>query len=185
MGVFDFIREAGAKVGIGDSKEEKQAKAASASAERAAEMAKRIRERKAAAAKAERMEKFDETKKAWGLETYVKELGIEIEDLDIRYDDGTATITGTAKSQEEREKAILAVGNVEGVGTVQDDVKVSEDTEESDMHVVVSGDTLSKIAKAYYGDAMKYPVIFEANRPMLKDPDKIYVGQVLRIPELS
>ncbi len=143
MGVFGFIREAGAKVGIGDSKEEKQARAASASAERAADMAKRIRERKAAAAKAERMEKFDETKKAWGLETYVKELGIEIEDLDIRYDDGTATITGTAKSREEREKASLAVGNVEGVGTVQDDISVSEESEESNMRVVVAGDTLS------------------------------------------
>ena len=184
MGAFDFVREAGAKVGIGDSKDEKQARAAPASAERAAEMAKRIRDRKAAA-KAERMEKFDETKKAWGLEKYVKDLDIEIEDLDVRYDDGTATVTGTARSQEDREKAILAVGNVEGVGTVRDDIKVSEEAEESNMHLVVSGDTLSKIAKEYYGDAMKHPVIFEANRPMLKDPDKVYVGQVLRIPELS
>lgn len=184
MGVFDFIREAGAKIGIGDTKEEKQAKAAAASAERAAEMAKKIRARKAAAAKAERMEKFDETKKAWGLEKYIKDLGIEIEDLDVRYDDGTATITGTAKNQDDRERAILAIGNVEGVGTVQDDIKVSDDAAESNMHVVVSGDTLSKIAREYYGDAGKYPVIFEANKPMLKDPDKIYVGQVLRIPEL-
>ena len=45
-----------------------------------------------------------------------------------------------------------------------------------------TGDTLSKIAKEMYGDANKYPVIFEANKPMLKDPDKIYPGQVLRIP---
>jgi nucleoid-associated protein YgaU len=49
-------------------------------------------------------------------------------------------------------------------------------------HTVVKGDTLSKIAKAQYGDAMKDPVIFEANRPMIEDPDKIYPGQVLRIP---
>ncbi len=53
---------------------------------------------------------------------------------------------------------------------------------EAKYYTVVKGDTLSKIAKASYGDAMKYPVIFEANKPMLKDPDKIYPGQVLRIP---
>ena len=50
------------------------------------------------------------------------------------------------------------------------------------FYTVVSGDSLSKIAKKHYGDASKYPVIFDANRPMLKDPDKIYPGQVLRIP---
>ena len=47
------------------------------------------------------------------------------------------------------------------------------------------GDTLSGIAKTVYGKASKYPVIFEANRPMLSDPDKIYPGQVLRIPPLE
>jgi len=53
------------------------------------------------------------------------------------------------------------------------------------MYTVKSGDSLSKIAKAHYGDAMKYPVIFEANKPQLTDPDKIYPGQVLRIPPLE
>ena len=53
---------------------------------------------------------------------------------------------------------------------------------EADFYTVKAGDSLSKIAKEYYGDAMKYPAIFEANKPMLKDPDKIYPGQVLRIP---
>ena len=48
----------------------------------------------------------------------------------------------------------------------------------------LSGDNLSKIAKKFYGDANKYPVIFEANKPMLKDPNKIYPGQNLRIPPL-
>ena len=56
---------------------------------------------------------------------------------------------------------------------------------EAQFHAVVSGDTLGKIAKHYYGDAMKYPQIFEANKPMLSHPDKIYVGQVLRIPALD
>ena len=53
------------------------------------------------------------------------------------------------------------------------------------MYTVVRGDTLSAIGKAHYGDAMRYPMIFEANRPMLKDPDKIYPGQMLRIPSLA
>ena len=53
------------------------------------------------------------------------------------------------------------------------------------MYEVKSGDTLSKIAREFYGDAMKYPAIFEANKPLLSDPDKIYPGQVLRIPPLD
>ena len=182
MGLFDFVKEAGAKVGIGESKEEKEAKAAAASAERAAEVAKRLRERKAAAAKAERMERLAENKKAAGLERYIKTMGFQVEDLDIRFDDGLATVSGKVKDQSTREKVILTIGNVEGVGQVSDDIEVADPAEESALHVVQRGDTLSAIAKEYYGDAMKYPVIFEANRPMLKDPDLIYPGQVLRIP---
>jgi nucleoid-associated protein YgaU len=185
VGLFDFVREAGAKVGIGESKDEKQAKAEAASAERAAEVAKRMKERRSKAAKAERMEKLADNRKARGLEDYVKGLGLEIENLDIRYDDGLATISGKVKDQDTREKVILAVGNVQDVGQVSDDIEVTDDTGESDMHVVQRGDTLSAIAKEFYGDAMKYPVIFEANRPMLTDPDLIYPGQVLRIPALT
>ena len=190
MGVFDFVREAGAKIGIGDSKDEKEAKEVAAKAAskaaseaRAAEVAERVKNRKRATAKAERMERLEESKKARGLETYVKALGLEIEDLDIRYDDGKATVSGKAADQETRERVILAIGNTEDVGQVEDEIEVPENAaDESELHVVVKGDTLSAIAKTYYGDAMKYPQIFEANRPMLTDPDKIYVGQVLRIP---
>ncbi len=182
MGVFDFVREAGAKIGIGESKAEKQAAAEAASAARAAEVQKRISERRSKAAKAERMQHLEESKKARGLEQYITNLGFEVQNLDVRYDDGLATISGKVKNQETREKVILAIGNVSDVGQVQDDIEVSEDSDESQLHVVQSGDTLSKIAKEVYGDAMKYPAIFEANRPMLSDPDKIYPGQVLRIP---
>lgn len=182
MGLFDFVKEAGAKIGIGESKEEKEAKAAAASAERAAEVAKRVKERRSAAAKAERKEMLAESKKALGLEQYVRNLGLEVQGLDVRFDDGLATVSGKVADQDTREKIILAIGNVEGVGQVSDDIEVTADAEESQMHVVQRGDTLSAIAKEYYGDAMKYPVIFEANRPMLKDPDLIYPGQVLRIP---
>jgi nucleoid-associated protein YgaU len=190
MGVFDFVKEAGAKVGIGDSKEEKAQKADEAAAaakaasnERAAEIAERVKNRKAARAREERLERLEESKKARGLENYIRDLGFDIEGLDVRFDDGLATVSGKTADQDTREKVILAIGNTEGVGQVQDDIVVPENAAaESDLHVVVSGDTLSAIAKTYLGDASKYPVIFEANRPMLTDPDKIYPGQVLRIP---
>ena len=183
VGVFDFVREAGAKIGIGDSKEEKAEKAAEASAARAAEVAKRVKERRSAAAKADRMERMEESKKARGLEGYIRQLGLDIDGLDVRYDDGVATVSGTAADQETRERVILAIGNTADVGQVQDEIEVPEGADaESTMHVVQSGDTLSAIAKEYLGDASKYPAIFEANRPMLTDPDLIFPGQVLRIP---
>ena len=80
---------------------------------------------------------------------------------------------------------MLALGNVTGIATVDDRINVVHPKPESTFYEVKSGDSLSKIAKAHYGDAMKYPLIFEANKPMLKDPDKIYPGQVLRIPPLE
>lgn len=192
MGLFDFVKEAGAKIGIGESKAEQEAKAEAASAERAAEMAKRVRERRAKreAAKAakeaeEHKEHLAEVHKARGLESYVSNLGLEVKDLDVRFDDGLATVSGKVKDQETREKIILAIGNVAGVGQVSDDIEVADDSDESDLHVVQSGDTLWAIASEHYNDGNKYPVIFEANRPMLKDPDLIYPGQVLRIPALG
>ncbi|MEM8745004.1 MAG: LysM peptidoglycan-binding domain-containing protein, partial [Pseudomonadota bacterium] len=83
-----------------------------------------------------------------------------------------------------KEKLILAAGNVSGIGAVDDSMKVKSKAKTADsvFHTVKSGDSLSKIAKKYYGDAMRYPDIFDANTPMLKHPDKIYPGQVLRIP---
>jgi nucleoid-associated protein YgaU len=79
----------------------------------------------------------------------------------------------------------LVLGNTEGIATVDDNITVITPKVESKFYTVEKGDSLSKIAKAMYGDAMKYPVIFEANKPMLKDPDLIYPGQVLRIPALD
>ena len=152
MGVFDFVKEAGAKIGIGDSKEEKEAQAKAsrdaakaASEARAAEVAERVKNRKAAQAKADRMERLEESKKARGLESYVKDLGFDVKGLDIRYDDGLATISGEAPDQATRERIILAIGNTEGVGQVQDDIKVPDGADaESELHVVVKGDTLSR-----------------------------------------
>ena len=195
MGVFDFIKEAGAKVGLGGGASGK-AEADADAAKRAADQKERMveaRKRKdadataaaskqAAAKRAELKERHTEATKSNELEKYVKDLGLAAEDLEIRFNDGTATIEGSVATQEDREKIILAVGNVEGVAKVDEEIDVVDESAQAKMYTVVSGDSLSKIAKEFYGDGSKYPVIFEANKPMLKDPDLIYPGQVLRIP---
>jgi hypothetical protein len=130
-------------------------------------------------------EEFRERRKANLLAQHVMALELKVDGLRIDFDDGIATIQGRTESQTEREKVVLAVGNVEGVSQVDDMLQVIKAEPPATYHTVVGGDTLSKLAKKHYGDAMKYPVIFEANRPMLSDPDKIYVGQVLRIPTLD
>ncbi len=111
----------------------------------------------------------------------VSRLGLPVSGLDVQLADHVI-LRGTTDTNANREKIILAVGNVEGVGSVEDSIHVTNPEPESTFHEVKSGDTLSKIAKEVYGDAMKYNAIFEANRPMLDHPDKIYPGQILRIP---
>lgn len=153
------------------------------------------------------------------LSTHLRENGIDPSGIDFRFEgSGTVILSGTVKSQDEREKAVLVVGNVQGVDRVEDRLRVARadadfsrvsggaDTAAgrpgasqtvghatpgsggngdwtSKTYTVKSGDTLSGIAKDQYGDASKYQRIFEANQPMLKDPDRIYPGQVLRIPQ--
>lgn len=92
------------------------------------------------------------------------------------------TVSGTAPDQAIKEKILLAAGNVQGVAQVDDRMTVLVSEPEAKFHTVARGDTLSAIAKAHYGNANKYMAIFEANKPMLNHPDKIYPGQVLRIP---
>ena len=116
------------------------------------------------------------------LENHVRKMGIEVEQLRIDVAKDVATVSGKVMTQEDREKVVLLVGNTEGIAKVDDSLQVVKTEPEAKYYTVVRGDTLSKIAKQFYGDAMKYPKIFEANKPMLTDPDKIYPGQVLRIP---
>ncbi|MDH3237693.1 MAG: peptidoglycan-binding protein LysM [Deltaproteobacteria bacterium] len=123
-----------------------------------------------------------EKKAAEALVKSVHALGIPVRDLSIQVKGDVATVSGTAQTQADREKVVLAVGNTKGIAKVDDQITVEKKEPEATYYTVQRGDTLSKIAKAHYGNAMKYPVIFEANRPMLKDPDKIYPGQNLRIP---
>lgn len=124
------------------------------------------------------------------LKKVITEMGLSADNITVKCDDDTVTLSGNVPSQEDREKIVLLVGNSQGVSKVDDQLTVSQaettDTKEaSTFHTVSSGDTLSKIAKKHYGDAQKYQAIFEANRPMLSDPDKIFPGQVLRIPQLN
>ncbi len=109
-----------------------------------------------------------------GNKTAVKELDVE--------DDGDKVVLKGKATRAEAEKAIVEAGNTPGVAEVESHIEIVDDAPEAQFYTVQSGDTLSKIAKEFYGDAMKYPVIFEANKPMLSDPDKIYPGQALRIP---
>lgn len=118
---------------------------------------------------------------------YINTQHLEAQNLAVAYDGAsmTATVSGVAADQATREKIILCCGNVGSVEKVDDRMTVNAASEASRFYTVKSGDTLSKIAKEMYGDANKYNAIFEANKPMLKDPDRIYPGQNLRIPALA
>ncbi len=152
MGLFSFVKNAGAKIFGFKGEEEKTAEA--------------------------------NTKKEQLIKDFAARFEL-VEDFSVVVDGDKATLRGTATSQTNKEKLILAVGNIEGIATVEDLMTVETPEPESQFYTVVSGDSLSKIAKKYYGNAMKYPEIFEANKPMLKDPNLIYPGQVLRIPPLD
>ncbi len=169
MGLFSFIKEAGEKLfGIGEAKA-------------AEDVAKKdptplnLEAANKAAARA--------------IADYVAKMGLSAEGLTIGFDAASSTVIvqGMADTAATKEKILLCCGNVKGVENVQDQLGViaaaaTEYVPEPVFYTVVSGDTLSKIAKAHYGNAMDYPKIFEANKPMLTHPDKIYPGQSLRIP---
>jgi nucleoid-associated protein YgaU len=117
---------------------------------------------------------------------YITSQGIPNAGITVRYDssNSTVTVSGEAPDQQTREKIVLCCGNVEGVEQVDDQMTVAAAQEPpAQFYTVQKGDTLSKISKQFYGDANKYMGIFQANQPMLSDPDKIYPGQVLRIPQ--
>ncbi len=130
----------------------------------------------------------------------VTALGLQVSNLGVTVAGGVATVTGLAVNRAEASKVVMAVGNNDGIQKVDNQMRVPlasikpaggtaapagddhADEDKVTFHKVESGDTLSAIAKKVYGDASKYPVIFEANKPMLSDPNKIYPGQMLRIP---
>ena len=139
---------------------------------------------------------------------HLQTLGLTVYGLSViaHQDKKMISVIGRVQNLEDKEKLIVAAGNVDGVEKVDDRIRVieaapeplpepepateieqaSEPTPEeapaSTFYTVQSGDTLGAIAQAHYGNAGKYMIIFEANQPMLEDPNKIYPGQVLRIP---
>lgn len=166
MGLLSFIKEAGEKLfGKGEAAAAEKAAAADPSADNLAALSKAAGD---------------------AIATYIGTQGLDVQSLDVSFDAPSATVTvaGVVPDQATREKVVLCCGNVAKVAAVNDMLTVNAPEPESQWHTVVSGDNLSKIAKKFYGDANKYPVIFEANRPMLTHPDKIYPGQMLRIPPL-
>lgn len=109
----------------------------------------------------------------------VEELGLDATGLDITVEGDQVKVSGAAVDQETREKIILAVGNVEGIAAVEDDGATAEPV----FHTVEKGDTLWAVSSKTLGKGARYMEIFEANKPMLSHPDKIYPGQMLRIPQ--
>jgi nucleoid-associated protein YgaU len=132
----------------------------------------------------------------------IAKLGLNVQNFNVVITDGVATVTGLAVNRAEASKIVMAVGNTKGITKVDNQMRVPlsslpapppaaapTDDADADEEAVVfypveKGETLSGIAKRLYGDPNKYMKIFEANKPMLKDPDKIYPGQVLRVPPL-
>lgn len=112
---------------------------------------------------------------------------LNAEGLDIQVDGDKVTVSGEAASTEEAEKIALALGNTVGVAEVDNQLTAKQASPDAQMYTVQKGDNLWKIAEAHYGagQGAKHTVIFEANKPMLSHPDKIYPGQVLRIPPLN
>ena len=157
MGLFSFIKNAGEKLFGKDEKE-------------------------VAAQAAANVDDLN-TKAAAAIQTYIEKQNLGLTGLAVAFDgaSGKVTLNGSAPSQEAAEKAVLAAGNVTGVSDVDNNLQFPAEAA-AQYHDVVSGDTLAAIAKQYYGDANQYMKIFEANKPMLSHPDKIYVGQKLRIP---
>jgi nucleoid-associated protein YgaU len=160
MGLFSFIKDAGEKLFGG-----KDAQAATAAAPTADEL---------------------NAKAATAIEGYIASQNLGASNVKVAFDgaQGKVTVSGTAPTQAAKEKITLCCGNVANVTAVENNMDVTNPEPEAQYHDVARGDTLSAIAKKFYGDANKYPVIFEANKPMLSNPDKIYPGQKLRIPAL-
>ncbi len=166
MGLMSFMKEAGEKLfGKGEAKAAQDAVASAPTAENVAALSKAAGD---------------------SIVGYINAQGLPGGNLDVGFDADSATVTvaGQVDDQATKEKILLCCGNVAGVAAVNDLMTVVTPEPEAQFHVVVSGDNLSKIAKKFYGDANQYPVIFEANKPMLSHPDKIYPGQALRIPAL-
>lgn len=166
MGLFSFLKEAGKKIFKSKEEEEKDQPGVQADV---------IAANQKAAVKA-----------------YIEKVGLNISNFDFTLDgNGKLTLTGECATKADYEKVALTAGNIAGIAEVDNQMQIASapaavvEEKGSTYYTVEKGDSLWKIAEANYGDGSKYPVIFEANVPMIQDADEIYPGQVLRIPALS
>lgn len=173
MGLIDFVKDAGRKIGMFGGRAAAEAEEAKEAAIAAATRAK------TATDEASKLNVVVADVKA-AILSYVP-----IANLGVRFDGQTVTLTGTATAQADKEKAVLVAGNTQGVARVDDQLAVITPQPPAMYHQVVAGDTLSKIAERYYGVMRMFDGILEANRPMLTSADLIYPGQVLRIPPVQ
>ena len=158
MGLFSFIQGVGRRLGLGTTANAAEAEAAAPVAAPSVDM----------------------------LQQELSRLHLPFDGMTMRTEGNSAILEGTRNADAAmHEKLVLAIGNSAGIASVDDRTTApagAAAATASTFYTVKKGDTLSAIAKANYGDANAYMKIFEANKPMLADPDKIYPGQVLRIP---
>jgi nucleoid-associated protein YgaU len=131
-----------------------------------------------------------EQEKADLITAHIRKFGFDTSSIQVKVDDDKVTLTGAVDTIDNKNKIIVTAGNIDGIASVDDRIVVrnppaaAPPAPEKQFYTVKKGDYLSKISKQVYGNANKYNVIFEANKPMLKDPNLIYPGQVLVIPPL-
>jgi nucleoid-associated protein YgaU len=117
------------------------------------------------------------------IKKHVEEQNPGVEGLQVEFNHGVVSIAGQAASAEAMGKAVLMAGNVQGVSEVKiDKLQAPPAQAKVEYYIIKKGDTLSAIAKHFYGKANDYPRIFEANREVIKNPDLIFPGQKIRIP---
>ena len=144
---------------------------------------------KNAGAKIFKSEEKREEEKANLITEHIRKFGFDVTKVKVAVDNEKVILTGSVDTLSNKNKIIVTAGNVEGISVVEDHLlvtvpePVAPPEPEKQFYTVKKGDYLSKIAKEVYGDAKKYPIIFEANKPMLKDPDLIYPGQVFTVPK--
>lgn len=179
MGFWDFVKDAGKSV-FGEAKAAEPPQKQAEQSQMAPQAAP-----KASPEATERSQDAETRRKLDALNAEVAALGLDASDVRLHLNGDTVTVVSKGADRATMEKLILAVGNINGIARVEADLPEeagANKAAEPVFHEVERGDSLSKIAKKYFGDANRYPEIFEANKPMLTDPDKIYPGQKLRIP---
>lgn len=135
------------------------------------------------------LEKLDETRNsqptAEQLKQAIEHYKLSVENLKITIDEDMAVVYGKAQDQSIKEKVVLLIGNTAGIASVDDQMTVDHAENESHFHCVEKEDTLDSIAKHYYDDSTKRTLILNANAPLLQEAKRIYLGQVLRIPNIE